>query len=223
MSVLPENKHCTEEGHMYLQFEFTAAAGYIQINPAPFTALLDRSQPTLNAGGFGTSVTDGGGSRGGGSERSPRGRSAAAGMGGVANEHDSCAEDVATVNTTATSAAASGAAATATVTAAAGENDCTSDISVELEGPHGVVKKITKGDIVELRWGPKDLWYRCAVSMLNSGGIGEEGGVMELEFITAMTKNTNSDRGKVFTHQYKVVELLADGDLAVPGTHMVWD
>lgn len=141
----------------------------------------------------------GGGGCGGGSERSPRGVSAMVGMGGVADEHPSCAEDIAAGETAATSAATCGAAAPAAITTAAGGNDCcTSGFSVKLEGPHGVPKQITKGDNVEYRWGPKNMWYRCAVSMLKSGGIGEEGGVIELEFLSAKAKNNKSDCGKFF-------------------------
>lgn len=85
---------------------------------------------------------------------------------------------------------------------------------------HILLLFIAEGDPIEYRWGKQGRWYRCTVSSVMLGEA-DEGHIVELEFLPR--KNARTKRVREFSSKLKVMQLLLDGDLAVPGVHLDWD
>eukprot|EP00903_Cladosiphon_okamuranus_P011210 g10577.t1 len=108
------------------------------------------------------------------------------------------------------------AAATTDTAAAASANAGASVAGVLVEGSHHP-QELEIGQEVEYRWGPLGKWYRCAVTKV-FGDAATKG--VEVEFLTRKRKK---NAGRTFSEILEVSKLRADGDLAVPGTHIDWD
>lgn len=76
------------------------------------------------------------------------------------------------------------------------------------------------GDDIEFRWGKNGSWYRCRVSSLTPFD-GRAKGATQLEFLRS--KNRRSKGVRAFSTELVMAQLLADGDIALPGSHIEWE
>lgn len=84
-------------------------------------------------------------------------------------------------------------------------------------GVHKHIMEINR--MVEYRWPNNGQWYQCMVSSVTPGIDGGRS-LVELEYLPP--KNAKTKRVKQYTEPLEVTELLADGDIAIPGEHLDW-